>query len=828
MTSTTLPYEKDLLLRLYQENSLVIMARGLGVDRIFLNLLRMYSDPKYMVICLNLNKAEQDHFITELSYTNSNRLPRIINTDTPVNKRVEVYSKGGIFFITSRILTVDLLTSKIPVNNISGILIYQAHRIAENCQEAFIMNLYREKNKTGFIKALSDNPLVFTKSLCRVSISMKMLFVRSLILLPRFDASVQQYLSKKEADVIEIHVDMSDRMKKIQISLFEIINSCLQELRRNNKFFDNDMLTLDNAILPYFQNYIRNRLSEVWAQVDAKNRQLVNELRILQNLILGLTQTDPISFYAMVQSVRMNETKIGRNSNWIVLEAADVLFNEARARVFGTNLKESNKPDIQSCIDENPKLNAILDVIEEIKRTKLDNGIEPVTLIVAWEEKSCVNIKEFLRSCSVEEYIREQLEALSSILTVQDDLDVLKNKRRTAGTSTTTNLIVAKTLLDQFLLNENPAESRETPINYDIDDPPCVICPLTGIPDTFAITRLLYKYKPRFIVLFDTMLPFIRQIEVFNATHPDHDLTVFSMGYVDSAEERIFLSTVDIEQRAMSDLIEDSKTLVVPEDVEGLMENDIRFRRDDTRILLGDRSELGRLESKKKRARLYENEENNESEEPKHRVIVDMREFRSELPALLYRRGIEIVPTTLEVGDYIITPDMCIERKSISDLCQSLNNGQSLKMIEFNQNTDFGIKQRFNKDNNFTSRETYSKLALLTLHFPKLRILWCPTPKSSAEMIHELKLNRDQPNLEQAMAIRNDMSVDETKYSELCQDLLLRVPGISFKNCRKVMDHVDSFMDMADLNLERLTEILENAKSANQIYAFFNTRIPKK
>lgn len=33
-----------------------------------------------------------------------------------------------------------------------------------------------------------------------------------------------------------------------------------------------------------------------------------------------------------------------------------------------------------------------------------------------------------------------------------------------------------------------------------------------------------------------------------------------------------------------------------------------------------------------------------------HKVIVDIREFRSELPALLHKRGIEIEPITLVVS----------------------------------------------------------------------------------------------------------------------------------------------------------------------------------
>lgn len=55
---------------------------------------------------------------------------------------------------------------------------------------------------------------------------------------------------------------------------------------------------------------------------------------------------------------------------------------------------------------------------------------------------------------------------------------------------------------------------------------------------------------------------------------------------------------------------------------------------------------------------------------------MDMREFRSDLPFLVHKLGIALEPVTLEVGDYILTQDICVERKSVSDLIGSLNNGR--------------------------------------------------------------------------------------------------------------------------------------------------------
>lgn len=61
---------------------------------------------------------------------------------------------------------------------------------------------------------------------------------------------------------------------------------------------------------------------------------------------------------------------------------------------------------------------------------------------------------------------------------------------------------------------------------------------------------------------------------------------------------------------------------------------------------------------------------------PASQVIVDVREFRSSLPSLLHGGGFDVTPLTISIGDYIITPEMCVERKSIADLISSFNSGR--------------------------------------------------------------------------------------------------------------------------------------------------------
>jgi len=53
--------------------------------------------------------------------------------------------------------------------------------------------------------------------------------------------------------------------------------------------------------------------------------------------------------------------------------------------------------------------------------------------------------------------------------------------------------------------------------------------------------------------------------------------------------------------------------------------------------------------------------------------------------------GIDIEPVTLEVGDYILSPEICVERKSISDLIGSLNSGRLYNQVK-NQKRNIKIR----------------------------------------------------------------------------------------------------------------------------------------
>ena len=54
--------------------------------------------------------------------------------------RESVYLRGGVLFVTSRILVVDMLTKRLPIHLVTGIVVYRAHKYVGDCM-AFVFTV---------------------------------------------------------------------------------------------------------------------------------------------------------------------------------------------------------------------------------------------------------------------------------------------------------------------------------------------------------------------------------------------------------------------------------------------------------------------------------------------------------------------------------------------------------------------------------------------------------------------------------------------------------------------------------------------------------------
>lgn len=117
----------------------------------------------------------------------------------------------------------------------------------------------------------------------------------------------------------------------------------------------------------------------------------------------------------------------------------------------------------------------------------------------------------------------------------------------------------------------------------------------------------------------------------------------------------------------------------------------------------------------------------------------------------------------------------------------------------------------------------------MTIHFPKLRILWSPSPHATSELFEELKKGREEPDPAKAAGVTID-AADEfntDKYNPTIMDFLAKLPGVTTKNIFSLMNNVEDLADLLNRSVENLTEVLGHSQNASELYeALHNNVLP--
>lgn len=210
-------------------------------------------------------------------------------------------------------------------------------------------------------------------------------------------------------------------------------------------------------------------------------------------------------------------------------------------------------------------------------------------------------------------------------------------------------------------------------------------------------------------------------------------------------------------------------------------------------------------------------------------IIVDIREFRSFLPSVLERSGFKLIVGQLSVGDYILAPEICVERKRIDDLISSLMSGRlysqcmdmvkfyrhPVLLIEFEDDGEFGIQNIHSVPKFTVAHSITSKIALLTLHFPSLCIVWSRSPSHSSRLIGNLKKNQPEPELELAMSVGTSDG-DDSPLS-----LVQRMPGVSTQAAAlKIASKFDNITSLNNATNGDLVTVLEDVERAKNLFQF--------
>lgn len=889
-----LEFEREMLLKIINENSLTIISKGIGSDRLVANLVKTYSTSCHLVLVIGAEIEEEDYIITQVNDgtlierkddlgddPDFVKAKRITSESVAAGNRRDMYLSGGVIFITTRILVVDMLTERLPFESVSGIIVMNAHRVIKDCHLSFILRLFRMNNKTGFITAVSQNAPGFLGSFAQLERIMRCLFVSKLFLWPRFHATVNDSLmSRPIPNVIEMRIHMTPAMKQIQFALIDLISQCLKELTSMNSFIFSSSIELENketenslntinVISKGLNKIIRAHLDSVWFQLSARARRIINDTRFLKSLLFHLTQLDAVSFYAELKHIQDSVPSQSNPSEWLFWPQYDLLYRVSKERVYR---KTDSKEKPLYNIEINPKLEALNELLNDIeaevnsrlrdnsKRAKFeDEEIEEseqpslIDIIIVVESRySIYHIETFrdkgkevvmqelrtkcdmLINGKLKNVISQQEKELPNKISMMEDEDAMFDVQLTLTQ-----------MLGQYVCDEDENINRKHDrlhLHYFE----------WGADNNYSLRlkRLLTTIRPQYVILYEPEMCCIRQIEMYQALYCKDNIEPINVYYFifdASAEEQRYLRNLQVEKDSFERLIEEKSKLVKVHDSEGLA----GLHPD---LIRGEQPLLHPEEMKSSVSSRAGGSRNAQVTNVRRQVLVDMREFRSQLPACVHKMNIELEPVTLEIGDYIITPDTCLERKSIADLIGSLNSGRlyyqtqmmtryykrPLLLIEFEDSKSFNFKARYWKslqsNLKWSSRPNpLIQLAVLTIHFPLLRLIWSPSPLFSAFIIDQLKKDKDEPDKDNDVIRLSTLAENgldlvtiggkelpreyvTDRYDIEAKDFLLSLPGVTTGNVYSIMNRVESMLALVDLKIEELTEIMGSSQHAEQLY----------
>lgn len=213
-----------------------------------------------------------------------------------------------------------------------------------------------------------------------------------------------------------------------------------------------------------------------------------------------------------------------------------------------------------------------------------------------------------------------------------------------------------------------------------------------------------------------------------------------------------------------------------------------------------------------------------ESVPQKVKIIVDYRESRSSVIRHLASQDLDVQVTDLDVGDYIVSQRIGVERKTVDDFLNSLLEGKIFQQVK-------NLRQTFSRpiliiegENLLTKRNInhaslFGSLSSIMIDFG-VSIMSTKTPQETADFLIALA-RREQRDSTKPVPIRGEKWASSP--TEQQQFLIEGLPNISAVLAKRLLDHFGSIRAIINASAEDLAEVQGiGPRTAQELHTLFS------
>ncbi len=201
------------------------------------------------------------------------------------------------------------------------------------------------------------------------------------------------------------------------------------------------------------------------------------------------------------------------------------------------------------------------------------------------------------------------------------------------------------------------------------------------------------------------------------------------------------------------------------------------------------------------------------------RIIMDDREPEL-IEKLLRKQGVVVERRRIEVSDYLIGTNVCVERKSLNDFIKSIYDGRLFDQVE-QMRTNCEIIVIVIEEPYFHIRRNavpHYLGALSSLALRGVSVIHVTSPEDTAKFLAYLskKVEGDRPSIIPVKKRRKPKSWEEA-YA-----ILVSFPSIGPKSAEKLLNEFGTLRDVFSADFHRLRRVVGEAK-ARKLQEVLNT-----
>lgn len=189
------------------------------------------------------------------------------------------------------------------------------------------------------------------------------------------------------------------------------------------------------------------------------------------------------------------------------------------------------------------------------------------------------------------------------------------------------------------------------------------------------------------------------------------------------------------------------------------------------------------------------------------RIVIDERERKSGIPKLLKDIGVNVEIKTLPIGDYIVSHETVVERKSINDLIASIFDGrlfdQCNRLKEHFQFPIILLEGNVDEIESITENPLvfYGALSTIAIDY-KIPIIPTPNASHTAKLLVSLSSRKESIKGPLLKKIKKSNDVQKQQLSVLCS-----LPGVGEKIAIRMLEKFESPLKVLSASTKDLAKI---------------------